>query len=176
VTSAADRFRILFIGDVVGRPGRRALREIAPALLAEESPDFVIINSENSAGGFGFNRRSAAALFDAGADVLTNGNHTWDKPEAVDLAQQDVRILRPHNFPPGTPGRGWGVFRSKKGPAVGVLNLLGRVFMSAYDDPFRVGMEALEEMREETALQAADQLIEVGGADRIEAGGRFVEK
>lgn len=156
MTSAADRFRILFIGDVVGRPGRRALREIAPALLAEEEPDFVIINAENSAGGFGFNRRSAAALFDAGADVLTNGNHTWDKPEAVDLAQQDVRILRPHNFPRGTPGRGWGVFRSKKGPAVGVLNLLGRVFMSAYDDPFRVGMEALEEMREKTPILVVD--------------------
>jgi metallophosphoesterase (TIGR00282 family) len=156
VTSPSDRFRILFIGDVVGRPGRRVLREVAPALLEEEQPDFVIINAENSAGGFGFNRRSVTALFDAGADVLTNGNHTWDKPEAVELAERDERILRPHNFPVGTPGRGWGVFESKRGPKVGVLNLLGRVFMSAYDDPFRVGMEALEEMREQTPLLLVD--------------------
>jgi len=156
VTSSSDRFRILFIGDVVGRPGRRVLRETAPALLEEEQPDFVIINAENSAGGFGFNRRSVQALFDAGADVLTNGNHTWDKPEALDLADEDPRILRPDNFPAGTPGRGYAVFESKRGPKVGVLNLLGRVFMSAYDDPFRGGREALEKMREETPILFVD--------------------
>jgi metallophosphoesterase (TIGR00282 family) len=156
VTGPAEPFRILFVGDVVGRPGRRVLREVAPALLAEEKPDFVIINAENSAGGFGFDRRSAAALFEAGADVLTNGNHTWDKPEAVELAARDERILRPHNFPEGTPGRGWGVFESKRGPRVGVLNLLGRVFMSAYDDPFRLGIEALHRMRKETPLLVVD--------------------
>jgi metallophosphoesterase (TIGR00282 family) len=156
VTSSSNRFRILFIGDVVGRPGRRVLRETAPALFDEERPDFVIINAENSARGFGFNRRSIAALFAAGADVVTNGNHTWDKPEAVQLADEHDRILRPHNFPTGTPGRGWGVFESKGGQKVGVLNLLGRVFMSAYDDPFRLGREALEEMREETPLLVVD--------------------
>ena len=102
-------FRILFIADVVGRPGRRVLRELAPEVIAEEAPDFFIINSENSAGGFGLDRRSVAALFDAGADVLTNGNHTWDKSVASEIVEEDSRVLRPENYPAGTPGHGWGV-------------------------------------------------------------------
>jgi metallophosphoesterase (TIGR00282 family) len=149
-------FRILFVGDVVGRPGRRALRELAPELLDEERPDFLIINSENSAGGFGFNQRSTQSLFDAGADVLTNGNHTWDKAEALDLAEEDSRIVRPENYPPGTPGHGYGVFESRSGLKVGVLNLLGRVFMNACDDPFRIGRRVLEEMRRETPVLFVD--------------------
>jgi hypothetical protein len=149
-------FRVLFVGDVVGRPGRRALRELAPALLAEVKPDFVIINAENSAGGFGFDRRSVAALFAAGADVLTGGNHTWDKAEAFELAEENPRIVRPENYPPGTPGTGYGVFESKNGVRVGVLNLLGRVFMNACDDPFRVGRRILEEMREQTPVLCVD--------------------
>ena len=147
---------MLFIGDVVGRPGRRVLREVAPDLLEETRPDFVIINAENSAGGFGFNRRSVEALFDAGADVLTNGNHTWDKPEAVELAANDPRILRPENYPPGTPGQGYGVFTARNGTKIGVLNLLGRVFMNSYDDPFRCGQRALQEMRGETPILFVD--------------------
>jgi metallophosphoesterase (TIGR00282 family) len=149
-------FRILFVGDVVGRPGRRALRELAPGLLEEERPDFVIVNSENSAGGFGLNRRSAQALFAAGADVLTNGNHTFDKQEAVELAEEDPRIVRPENYPPGTPGHGWGVFEARSGVKIGVLNLVGRVFMNAYDDPFRTGRRILEEMRKETPVLFVD--------------------
>ena len=149
-------FRILFVADVVGRPGRRALKELLPELLAEERPDFVIINSENSAGGFGFNRRSAQALFEAGADVLTNGNHTWDKPEALELVEEDDRILRPENYPTGTPGHGHGVFPSKRGPKVGVLNLIGRVFMNPHDDPFRTGRRVLDEMRQETPILFVD--------------------
>jgi metallophosphoesterase (TIGR00282 family) len=156
VTANRDRFRILFIADVVGRPGRRALRELAPDLLEVEAPDFVIVNAENSAGGFGFNRRSAAALFEAGADVLTNGNHTWDKADALELVEEDDRILRPENYPPGTPGHGYGVFEARNGRRVGVLNLLGRVFMNAYDDPFRLGRRALEEMRAETPILFVD--------------------
>ena len=131
VPGSRSSFRILFIADVVGRPGRRVLRELVPDLIAEESPDFFIINSENSAGGFGFNRRSTAALFDAGADVLTNGNHTWDKADAAEIVEEDSRVLRPENYPPGTPGHGWGVFESANGTKVGVLNLLGRVFMNS---------------------------------------------
>ena len=156
VPGSRSSFRILFIADVVGRPGRRVLRELVPDLIAEESPDFFIINSENSAGGFGFNRRSAAALFDAGADVLTNGNHTWDKADAAEIVEEDSRVLRPENYPPGTPGHGWGVFESANGTKVGVLNLLGRVFMNAHDDPFRAGRRALEEMRQETPILFVD--------------------
>jgi metallophosphoesterase (TIGR00282 family) len=124
--------------------------------MDEESPDFVIINSENSAGGFGFNRRSSNALFGCGAQALTNGNHTWDKAEAVELAEEDPRILRPENYPAGTPGRGWGIFETPSGVAVGVLNLLGRVFMNAYDDPFRVGRACLAEMKQETSVLFVD--------------------
>ncbi|NNE44073.1 MAG: YmdB family metallophosphoesterase, partial [Gemmatimonadetes bacterium] len=156
MTQDTKPFRILFVGDVVGRPGRRALRELLPAILAEESPDFIIINSENSAGGFGFNRRSANALFGAGAHVLTNGNHTWDKAEAIELAEEDPRILRPENYPPGAPGRGWGIYETPSGVAVGVLNLLGRVFLNGFDDPFRVGRERLEEMQRETSVLFVD--------------------
>lgn len=156
MTEDVRPFRILFVGDVVGRPGRRALRELLPSVLAAEEPDFVIVNAENSAGGFGLNRRSVEALFEAGADVLTNGNHTWDKPDAVELTEEDPRILRPENYPPGTPGRGWGIFDSKRGTSVGVLNLLGRVFLSGLDDPFRIGRERLERMREETPVLFVD--------------------
>lgn len=154
--TGSDSFRILFVGDIVGRPGRRALRELLPPLLDDERPDFVIMNSENSAGGFGLNRRSATALFEAGADVLTNGNHTWDKVEAFELVEEDERILRPENLPSGTPGCGSGIFRSKSGVRIGVLNLIGRVFLAPAEDPFRIGLRALEEMRRETPLLFVD--------------------
>lgn len=156
MTNATDPFRILFVGDVVGRPGRRAIRELLPSILEGEHPDFVVINSENSAGGFGLNRRSVTALFEAGADVLTNGNHTWDKVEAVELAKEDPRILRPANYPDGAPGRGWGVFESRRGVRVGVLNLLGRVFMNHLEDPFRTGRECLLRMQRDTPVLVVD--------------------
>jgi metallophosphoesterase (TIGR00282 family) len=156
VAKAPGAFRLVFVGDVVGRPGRRALRELMPAVLEEESPDFVVINAENSAGGFGVDRRSAGALFAAGADVLTGGNHTWDKSEAMELAEEDARVLRPENYPKGTPGRGCAVFETRSGVAVGVLNLMGRVFMNALDDPFRVGRQRLEEMRSEAVVLLVD--------------------
>jgi metallophosphoesterase (TIGR00282 family) len=155
VTESA-RLRILFVGDVVGRPGRRVLREVLPELRREEQPDLVIVNAENSAGGFGFDRRSVAALFEAGADVLTAGNHTWDKADAADLVEEDDRILRPANLTPGAPGHGYGVFATAGGAKVGVLNLIGRVFLPPADDPFRVGRRALEEMRGEAAVLFVD--------------------
>lgn len=149
-------FRLLFIGDVVGRPGRRVLRQLAPDLLAEETPDFVVINAENSAGGFGLTWDSVAALFEAGADVLTNGNHTWDKREAIEIVEKDARVLRPANYPPGTPGKGHGVYISRSGVKVGIVNLLGRVFMEPRDCPFRLGKSLLEELRLETPIILVD--------------------
>ncbi|MEZ5065141.1 MAG: TIGR00282 family metallophosphoesterase [bacterium] len=148
--------RILFVGDVVGRPGRRAARELVPILREEERPDFVIINAENSAGGFGFNRRSVQSLFECGADVLTAGNHTWDKAEAFEILDEDDRVLRPENYPPGAPGHGYGVYAAAGGHKVGVLNLIGRVFLGTFDDPFRIGRRALEEMRQETPILFVD--------------------
>jgi metallophosphoesterase (TIGR00282 family) len=148
--------RILFVGDVVGRPGRRAFRELLPGIRAQESPDLVVVNAENSAGGFGVDRRSAAALFEAGADVLTGGNHVWDKAEALELVEEDERILRPENLPAGVPGSGWGVYTTARGVRVGILNLIGRIFLPPCDDPFRCGRRALEEMRAETAVLIVD--------------------
>jgi metallophosphoesterase (TIGR00282 family) len=156
VSNLPQSFRVLFIADVVGRPGRRTLRELSPDLLEEERPDFVIINAENSAGGFGLNRRSVSALFGAGADVLTNGNHTWDKPEAIEIIDEDDRILRPENYPPGAPGHGAGIFLARDGTKVGVVNLIGRVFLGTHDDPFRAGRHALEELGQETPILVVD--------------------
>jgi metallophosphoesterase (TIGR00282 family) len=152
----ARPLRLLFVGDVVGRPGRRAFRELLPDLRAEERPDLVIVNAENSAGGFGLDRRSAAALFAGGADVLTTGNHVFDKSEAIDLCEEESRVLRPENLAPGTPGHGFGVFPARNGARVGVLNLIGRVFLPPSDDPFRAGRRALEEMRRETPVLFVD--------------------
>jgi metallophosphoesterase (TIGR00282 family) len=156
VTQRSSPFRILFIGDVVGRPGRRVLRQLAPDLYEEESPDFVVVNSENSAGGFGITWNSVHALFEAGADALTGGNHTWDKREAIEIVEQDPRVVRPENYPPGAPGQGHRVIESRSGVKVGVVNLLGRVFMDAKDCPFRVGRQILEEMRRETPILIVD--------------------
>jgi metallophosphoesterase (TIGR00282 family) len=156
VSDRSGTVRILFVGDVVGRPGRRALRELAPQLRAEVQPDFVIVNAENSAGGFGFDRRSLTALFEAGADVLTNGNHTWDKPGSLALIAEDSRLLRPANYPADTPGAGHRVFTAACGVKIGVVNLLGRVFMTPYESPFRRGLECLESMRDETAVLVVD--------------------
>jgi metallophosphoesterase (TIGR00282 family) len=156
VAEPGGPFRILFVGDVIGRPGRRALRELAPELREETQPDFVLINTENAAGGFGFNRRAVTALFDAGADVLTNGNHTWDKSEALELVEEDARILRPANYPGAAPGFGYGVFDGPRGVKVGVVNLLGRVFMSPHDCPFQRGQALLRELRAETPVLVVD--------------------
>jgi hypothetical protein len=132
------------------------LRELLPELRAAERPDLVVVNAENSAGGFGLDRRSVAALFEAGADVLTAGNHTWDKAEALELYEEEPRLLRPENLPAGTPGSGFGVFGAGNGTRVGVLNLIGRVFLPPSDDPFRTGRRALEEMRGVTPVLLVD--------------------
>ncbi|MFN8179396.1 MAG: TIGR00282 family metallophosphoesterase [bacterium] len=152
----ARQVRILFVGDVVGRPGRRAFRELLPSLREEERPDLVVVNAENSAGGFGVDRRAAGALFEAGAEVLTGGNHSWDKAESLELVEEDERVLRPENLAPGAPGSGWGIFPAAGGARVGVLNLIGRIFLPPCEDPFRSGRRALEEMRAETPVLLVD--------------------
>lgn len=129
--------RLILVGDVVGRPGRRFLRAVLPRVHEALRPDLVVANGENSAGGLGIIRRTADELFEAGVNVLTGGNHVWDKKEAAELLASEGRVLRPMNFPAATPGRGAFAFRTAAGPAVTVVSLQGRVFMEpAVDNPF----------------------------------------
>lgn len=138
--------RILMIGDVVGRPGRAILEERLPRLKQEFRADFVVVNGENAAGGVGITPEIADALLNAGTDVITLGNHAWNKREIYSYLDRQARILRPANYPPGVPGRGWGAYVCKGSP-VGVVALQGRVFMDLVDDPFRAIDAILEELR-----------------------------
>jgi metallophosphoesterase (TIGR00282 family) len=147
--------RVLFIGDVFGKPGRRAFTEKLPDLKRSAGPfDFVVINCENAAAGFGMTEQIMEDLFAAGADVMTSGNHIWDKKEFVHVLDREPRVLRPVNYPPGTPGRGFGTFE-KNGLELGVINVQGRAFMPPIDCPFRAAENAL------AALSAAVILIDI---------------
>ena len=148
--------RILFIGDVFGKPGRRALTNWLPDYRDGHGIDFVIVNAENSAGGKGVTRSTAAELFDAGADVLTGGNHTFAQREAKELHAEDDRVLRPANLPPGVPGCGLGIYSTSSGAKVAVLNLMGRAFMNPIDDPFRAADELAAEALDETPILIVD--------------------
>ncbi len=138
---------ILFIADVIGSPGREVVQALLPELKRRHAVDLVVCNGENSAGGFGLTRDSAAGLFAAGVDVLTGGNHLWDRKESHGYLREETRLVRPANLPPGTPGEGWRVVRAADGTAVGIVNLLGRVFMKEADDPFRVADAAVAALR-----------------------------
>jgi metallophosphoesterase (TIGR00282 family) len=147
---------ILFIGDVVGDPGRRAIAAHVGGLRSEGRIDFCIANAENAAGGFGLTREVADELFALGVDVLTGGNHTWDKKEILDFIDREPRILRPANYPPGVPGARSGVFIASSGARVGVLSLMGRVFMPITDCPFRCADELVPILRAETPTIIVD--------------------
>jgi metallophosphoesterase (TIGR00282 family) len=136
--------RVLFLGDVVGRSGRNALIETLPKLRARYAADFVAVNGENAAGGFGITEQILVELLDAGADVVTTGNHVWDQREALIFIERYDRLLRPLNFPANTPGRGAGLFKAANGADVLVINAQGRVFMGDLDDPFRAVERELE--------------------------------
>lgn len=129
--------RFLFLGDVVGRAGRRAVLETLPGLRRRYKLDFVVVNGENSAGGFGITEAIHNDLLDAGADVVTLGNHAFDQRDTLVFITRQERLVRPLNFPKGTPGRGAGLFRAANGADVLVINALGRVFMTELDCPFR---------------------------------------
>jgi len=147
---------VLFIGDVVGRPGRAALRHHLSDLVERCRPGLVIANGENAAAGFGITASVADEIFAAGVDVITTGNHVWNKKEAEQLLAQDERILRPANYPPEAPGRGAGVFESRGGLPVAVLNLSGRVFMDCIDCPFREAEKQIAQLRPRTPLIVVD--------------------
>jgi metallophosphoesterase (TIGR00282 family) len=128
--------RLLFLGDLVGRNGRNAVIDRLPGLIADYRLDFVAVNGENAAGGFGITEEILRTVIGAGADVVTSGNHAFDQREALVFAERQERFLRPSNYPAGTPGRGAGVFLARNGARVLVVNAMGRVFMDAMDDPF----------------------------------------
>ena len=129
--------RLMFLGDVVGRAGRKAVLETLPRLRKRYKLDFVIVNAENSAGGFGITEAILEELIDAGADAVTLGNHSFDQKEALVFIERQPRLIRPVNMPKGTPGRGAGLFQARNGAEVLVINALGRVFMAEMDCPFR---------------------------------------
>lgn len=148
--------RILFLGDIYGRPGRRAVKEILPSLQEKYRPDLVIANGENAAGGNGITGSIALELYEMGIDVLTMGNHVWDHKEIIDFIDNEERIVRPANYPPGSPGRGFTVLRTKTDVKVGVLNLSGRVYLPPLDCPFRLVDDLLVTIRRETPLVIVD--------------------
>ena len=128
--------KILFCGDVVGRSGREAVNTHVPVLRDRLHLDFVIANGENAAHGFGMTEKTCKEMFDAGVNVITGGNHTWDKPDIISQMNSDERLLRPANYPEGTPGRGVGIYKDGAGRKIKVINVMTRLFMELLDDPF----------------------------------------
>jgi metallophosphoesterase (TIGR00282 family) len=128
--------RILFCGDIVGRPGRDALAAHLPRLRRDLDLDFVIANGENAAGGFGITEKICAELFELGVDAISGGNHSWDQREALSFIEREPRLLRPHNYPDGTPGRGAAIYPARGGRKVLLMNVMGRLYMDPLDDPF----------------------------------------
>lgn len=150
---------VLMIGDIFGESGRAALARLLPRLREQHSIDFCVVNCENAAGGFGVTPPMARQMLEQGADVLTSGNHIWDKKEIVEYITRENLLLRPANFPAGTPGVGH--VSVKAGPhRVAVLNLMGRVFMNPIDCPFRKADEILPELRKETPVILVDMHCE----------------
>jgi hypothetical protein len=148
--------RLLFIGDIVGRPGRDCVKQGLPGLVEHHAIDLVIANAENSAAGFGITREIGDQLLDAGVDVMTSGNHIWDKKEALDYIGVEPRLIRPANYPAGVPGNGSYLARTRDGRPVGVINLMGRVFMLNIDDPFAGVLREIEAMRQRTRVIFVD--------------------
>ena len=148
---------LLFIGDVVGQPGRRAISDQLPTLRQRFKLDLVVANAENIADGAGITRKTANELFAAGVDVLTNGNHAWDKKEALEYITIEPRLLRPHNYPDGTPGTGWFVATTAAGHKVGILNLMGNVFMHPHlACPFAAAERALAAKPDDVKMVLVD--------------------
>ena len=154
------RMRLLFLGDVVGKGARQALRRRLRALRRERGVAFVVANGENAAGGKGLDPDSADELFDAGVDVITTGNHVWQHSRLLPVLEHETRILRPANFPEGNPGRGFTVQQAANGVSVAVVNLIGRVFMGSFDCPFRAADRILAAVAGEADVVLVDMHAE----------------
>lgn len=152
---------LLFIGDVVGEPGRKAVKTLLPKLRERHRLDFVVANGENSAGGSGITPKTAQELYSAGVDVITSGDHLWDQKEVMELLQNETRFLRPLNYPPRTPGQGSSVFDLRTSTSdnplrVAVLNAQGRTFMPMLENPFLVVPPEIERLRQQTPIIFVD--------------------
>jgi len=150
----------LFIGDIVGEPGRHAIKELVPKIKSKKDIEFVIANAENVAGGSGVTPALADELFSYGIDVLTSGDHIWKRKEILDRLNTDKRLVRPANYPKDTPGSGATVVKSESGKEVGVINLVGRVFMQAVECPFRVAKEEADRLKNRTNIIIIDMHAE----------------
>ena len=150
--------KLLFIGDIVGRPGRHAVKELLPKLREQHALDFVIANGENSSGGSGITPETAGEIFSAGVDVITSGDHLWDQKEVMELLASENRFLRPLNYPPDAPGRGSGVFEIRNSKSkIAVLNAQGRTFMQPQlENPFLLAAEEVKRLREQTKIVFVD--------------------
>lgn len=148
--------KLLFIGDIVGEPGRKAVHELIPRLREKLGVQFVVANGENSAGGSGITPRIAEELFASGVNVITTGDHLWDQKEVSQLLETESRFLRPANYPPGVVGFGSGVFQLDSLPAVGVINLQGRTFMADLENPFRIADAEVARVRQHTSIIFVD--------------------
>lgn len=148
--------RIFFIGDIVGRPGRKILKSCLPEIVREEAVDLVIANGENAAGGFGINVEVAEELLANGVDVITLGNHTWKNQEIYTVLGREPRVIRPANFPGGTPGEGSYIAETGKGILVGVINILGQVFLEPLLCPFQTADQSIISIKKKTNLIVID--------------------
>jgi metallophosphoesterase (TIGR00282 family) len=147
--------KILLIGDVVGKGGRRAIADLLPTLMGE-GVDFIIANGENASGGLGITPPHAEQLLDMGVNCITSGNHIWRKKEVIPFIEGEPRLLRPANYPPGAPGRGSGIYTIANETKVGVLNLEGQIFMRALESPFKTAEEQVSTLRRETQVIIVD--------------------
>ena len=164
--------KLLFIGDIVGQPGRNAVKTLVPKLREQHALDFVIANGENAAGGSGITPKTAEEIFSAGVDVITTGDHLWDQKEVIELLQNEKRFLRPLNYPPGTPGQGSAIYEVKVGSSrcddrtarravptnlsIAVLNAQGRTFMPPLENPFLLAAEEVKRLRQQTKIIFVD--------------------
>lgn len=148
--------RILFVGDIVGRPGRQLMGELLPKIRKRSEIDFVIANAENAAGGSGLTTKVVEELLGYHLDCITTGDHIWAKKEVIQIIDSENRLLRPANYPPGVSGSGSVVLSSERGIKVGILNLQGRVFLNPIECPFRVGIEEVEKLRKQTPIIIVD--------------------
>ncbi len=151
-----SEMRILFIGDIVGEPGRRTVKHLVPQLRERHAIDFVIANGENSAGGSGITVKTALEIYGSGVDIITSGDHLWDQKEVVGLLSNEPRFLRPINYPPGTIGQGSTIVRLEGKPPIAVLNAQGRTFMPDLENPFRILNEEVHRLRQEVRILFLD--------------------
>jgi 2',3'-cyclic-nucleotide 2'-phosphodiesterase len=148
--------KLLFIADIVGQPGRRVVKELVPRLREQHGLHLVVANGENAAGGSGITAKTAEVIFSAGVDIITSGDHLWDQKEVLELLNEENRFVRPLNYPKGTPGNGSTIFQKNRLPPVGIINLQGRTFMPALENPFHAVLPEVQRLRQTTKLIFVD--------------------